>query len=461
MNASQIQQIVIVQKKFFNTGKTLSICYRITQLKRLKNALLKYETELANAIAQDLHRNSFDTFMSEIYICITEINTTIKNINQWASPTKIKNSLLTYSTTNYTYPQPYGIALIIAPWNFPIQLLIMPLIGAIAAGNCAVLKPSEFCKKTTTVLMKLFDTTFDPAFIKLIIGDKNLGQLLIEQEFDYIFFTGSPSVGKKIAKSVAEHLTPITLELGGKNPCIVDANVNIKQTAKKIAWAKFFNAGQNCMAPDYVLVNQTMKELFINEIILNIKEFYGKNTAQSDAYCRIINDQHYTRLEKLLHGRTIRYGGKANAMELYIEPTIIECNDFNDPLMLEEIFGPILPILHYNSIEDIILELQKMDKPLTLYLFSNDKKIQEKYINNSYSGTICINDLLVPMLNTQLPFGGLGKSGYGNYHGKKSFDTFSHYKSVSKVTSTIFSCIRFPPYGKLQKIFMKILKKCI
>ncbi|MGK7882870.1 MAG: aldehyde dehydrogenase family protein, partial [Crocosphaera sp.] len=347
--------------------------------------------------------------------------------------------------------QPKGVVLIISPWNYPISLAIMPLIGAISAGNCAIIKPSELSPNTSNILEKIINNNFDNRYLKVIQGGKETSEKLLKEKWDHIFFTGSPSVGKIVMQAAAKKLTPVTLELGGKSPCIVDKNINIQETAKRIVWGKFLNAGQSCIAPDYLLVNRSIKSQLLEAITQRIKEFYGEDPSKSTDYGRIINQYHFKRLSSLLTSGNIIIGGKIRPEENYISPTIIDNISPEFPIMEDEIFGPILPILDYNELEEAINFINKRPKPLAIYLFSNDKNQEEIVIRNTRSGGVGINDTLMQYAVLTLPFGGIGKSGIGSYHGKASFETFSHYKSVLKRSFWLETNLRFPPYkGKLK-----------
>ncbi|OGB84271.1 aldehyde dehydrogenase [candidate division TM6 bacterium RIFCSPHIGHO2_12_FULL_32_22] len=445
----QIEEIINKQREFFNSRKTININFRIEQLKKLKKLILNNQQEIIDAAKKDLNRPEDETFISEIFLCINEINFALKNIKNWTKLSRVKTPYYLWPSKSYTYAQPYGVTLIISPWNYPFQLTINPLIGAIAAGNCSILKPSEISQNSSKIIYKLFSENFDPEFIAVIEGGIPESEFLLQQKFDYIFFTGSPRVGKIVMKAAAENLTPLTLELGGKNPCIIDETSDLDLASKYIAWGKFLNAGQSCIAPDFLLISEKIKDNFIEKLIFYIKKFYGENSQQNKNYGRIINQKHLARLSELLKEGKIIYGGSFNDKDLYFEPTLIE-SDTN-----EEVFGPVLPIISFLDKKNIFDILKHNTKPLAIYLFSKDKKLQKKLIYNTSSGAICFNDLIIQVSNPNLPFGGIGNSGFGKYHGKYSFDAFSNKKAI------IYSRNRFNLNFRFSKIFTKLLKKIL
>src|SRR3990167_4565882 len=445
----QIEEIINKQREFFNSRKTININFRIEQLKKLKKLILNNQQEIIDAAKKDLNRPEDETFISEIFLCINEINFALKNIKNWTKLSRVKTPYYLWPSKIYTYAQPYGVTLIISPWNYPFQLTINPLIGAIAAGNCSILKPSEISQNSSKIIYKLFSENFDPEFIAVIEGGIPESEFLLQQKFDYIFFTGSPRVGKIVMKAAAENLTPLTLELGGKNPCIIDETSDLDLASKYIAWGKFLNAGQSCIAPDFLLISEKIKDNFIEKLIFYIKKFYGENSQQNKNYGRIINQKHLARLSELLKEGKIIYGGSFNDKDLYFEPTLIE-SDTN-----EEVFGPVLPIISFLDKKNIFDILKHNTKPLAIYLFSKDKKLQKKLIYNTSSGAICFNDLIIQVSNPNLPFGGIGNSGFGKYHGKYSFDAFSNKKAI------IYSRNRFNLNFRFSKIFTKLLKKIL
>ena len=441
------KQLIEEQRKHFATGKTKSLDYRLEQLKKLKQAILEQENSIVKALHQDLRKPELDSYLTEIRVSIQEIDYALKHLKKWAKPRRVKTNLEAFPSVAQIYPDPLGVVLIISPWNYPFALAISPLIGAIAAGNCAVLKPSESTPTVSQVIATLIQQTFSNAEIAVVEGDATVSQQLLAEKFDHIFFTGGTKIGQLVMEAAAKHLTPVTLELGGKSPCIVDTEIDLEETAKRIAWGKFFNAGQTCIAPDYLLVEQSIKEVLITKLQECIVNFYGTNPQTSPDYCRIVNERQFKRLQALLKDGDIVTGGQTDLAEKYIAPTLITNVSLESELMQEEIFGPILPILDYANLEDAIAFINQRPKPLALYLFSNNKSKQERILAATSSGGVCINDTIFQVGVIDLPFGGVGPSGMGAYHGKASFDTFSHYKSVLKKSFRFELNVRYPPYG--------------
>ena len=444
-----VKDIIRKQREFFATGKTKDVEWRIEQLKRLKQAIVAHQEAILNAVKADLGRPDFEAYFE--IASIADINYAIKHLKSWVKPKKVRAGIEQFPASAQIYPEPLGVVLIIAPWNYPFQLMISPLTGAIASGNCAVLKPSEIAANTSSVITDIIQKTFDPAYIAVVEGGVETSQALLEEKFDHIFFTGGTAIGKIVMQAAAKHLTPVTLELGGKSPCIVDSDVDLKHTAKRITWGKYLNAGQTCIAPDYLLVDRRIKSELLTEIKKCVDEFYGNDPAQSPDYGRIISHRHFERLEPLLKEGKIVIGGQSKPEEKYIAPTVIDGISWESPLMQEEIFGPILPVLEYEEIKDAIAQINARPKPLALYIFSKDEQMQQQVLQETSSGGVCINDTVMHVGVTDLPFGGVGDSGIGNYHGKASFDTFSHYKSVLKKGLWFDQNWRYPPYkeGKL------------
>lgn len=453
----EIKKIIESQKEFFSSGVTKDLRFRLNQLELLYNLIVNYEDEITNALYLDLNKSEYESYLTEIGFTLSEIRFIRKRLRQWAKPKKVKTTLSLFPAKSYIYSEPYGVTLIISPWNYPFQLSISPLIGAIAAGNCIVIKPSEYSINTSKILSKLINENFPSNYIKVIEGGIETNQLLLKEKFDYIFFTGSVNVGKIVMQEASKHLTPVTLELGGKSPCIVDKDADLKLAAKRIVWGKFVNAGQTCVAPDYLLVHSDVKEKLISLMIDEIQKMYYANKKIESYYPRIIHEKRFNHLLSLLDNENIIFGGVGNFNNLIIEPTIIDNVRFNSPVMQEEIFGPILPIITFESIEEVIKNVNEQDKPLALYIFSNSKKFQDTIINSISHGGGCINDTIMHLATPNLPFGGIGSSGIGSYHGKASFDTFSHKKSILK-RGKIDIALRYPPYNKSKKWLKRILK---
>lgn len=451
MEISNSHTVIEQQRLFFATQTTKSVRYRITLLKKLKKMLIDYEADILNALFQDLGKPPFEAYLSEIYPCLQEINILLKNLTCLTQAHPVKTPWPLWPIKSYVQAEPFGIVLIISPWNFPVQLLILPLIGALAAGNCAILKPSEHAPYTSNLIQLLIEKVFERSIVAVVPGGIPETEKLLQEKFDYIFFTGSPQVGRIIMQAAAQHLTPFTLELGGQNPCIVDKNVTISITAKRITWAKFYNAGQNCLAPNYLLIHKEVKKDFIAAMRNYIHSWYNPG------YARIINENHFERLSAFLQKGTIIVGGKTDRAQLYIEPTIIDVSQTNNVLITEEIFGPILPILTYQHIDEALAIINTQPKPLALYLFSTDKIVQQKITSETSSGSIGINDLLLQGINLNLPFGGVGLSGFGAYHGKYSFKTFSHYKSIIKNSLFCDNKFRYRPYTYMHTLYKRFL----
>lgn len=443
--------IVRKQRQFFNTGQTQNLFFRIELLKRLRDAILENESAIENALKEDLSKPLLETYTSEIGVCLEEIKYAIKHIKSWTKPKKIATPISLFPASSKVYSEPLGVVLIIGAWNYPFQLVISPLVGAIAAGNCAILKPSEMAANTSHLLADIIPKYFEPSVITVIEGGKEVTEQLLEEKFDHIFFTGSTQVGKIIMSAAAKHLTPVTLELGGKSPCIIDADTHLEYTARRIVWGKFINAGQTCVAPDYLLVDKKIKKDLLERIKQCIQDFYGATPETSPDYARIINQNHFNRLCELLNVGDIVVGGDTNPTELYIAPTVIDGMTFEDRVMQEEIFGPILPVIEYTNLSEAIALVNARPKPLALYFFSNNKQHQKQVLQETTSGGVCINDTIVHIAFPGLPFGGVGDSGMGRYHGKTSFEAFSHQRSVLNKSFLVDVKLRYAPYkGKLK-----------
>ncbi|WP_018757205.1 aldehyde dehydrogenase [Paenibacillus terrigena] len=446
------------QKAFFGTHQTKSLAFRKDALNKLGDAIRKYEQPIIQALKSDLNKSEFEAYSTEVGILLKEIRFFLKHLHTWARPKKVKTPLTHFGSKSSIYAEPYGVVLIIAPWNFPFQLAIAPLIGAIAAGNCAIIKPSELTPKTSEVIAALVQETYAEEYIAVVQGDVGASQALLREKTDYIFFTGSIPVGKVIMEAAAKHLTPVTLELGGKSPCIVHKDANLKLAAKRIAWGKFMNAGQTCVAPDYIYVHRSVKASLITHLKDAIQQLYGANPLDNENYTRVVSDKHFMRLEAMLHEGTLVAGGRSNRDTLRIEPTILTDVTANDLVMQDEIFGPILPILEYDRIEDVLQEIDSCSKPLALYIFSENREIQQQVLTHASFGGGCVNDTVYHFTTPYLPFGGVGSSGMGNYHGKAGFDLFSHRKSVLRQTTLFDIPFRYPHIKdglKRIKMFLK------
>ena len=453
-----LKSIINNQIDYFNSRKTLNINFRIQLLKSLKKEIELNEKEIENALFKDLGKSEGESYLTELHFIYSELNIAIKNIDKWVKRKSVRSSLLNFPSSDYIIAQPYGITLHISPWNYPFQLSIAPLIGAIAAGNTVILKPSEYSINTSLVLEKIIDNVFPEDLVKVIQGGPEEATELLNYRWDYIFFTGSLNVGKIVAEKAAKFLTPTTLELGGKNPCIIDETASIKVTAKRIVWGKFINCGQTCIAPDFLIVNEKIKNKLVNEIINQIKHIYGDDAQVSDSYGRIISKKHIDFLSSLLNNENIIYGGKIDSENKYFEPTLVEITDFNSNLMKQEIFGPILPIYKYKDFNEIDEIIRRYKDPLALYIFTKKRKFGEKFLNNYSFGGGAINDTVVHIANDRLPFGGVGNSGMGKYHGESTFKTFSHFKPYISKPFWIDLPLRYPPFKKKISFLKKVLK---
>lgn len=445
-----VNNIINEHQKFYNKQKTRSIEFRINQLNILRNGIEKYQNKLIEALYKDLGKSEFEAYTTEIGYVLNSIRYAIKNLKRWAKPKKVRTPIYLMPSKSYIMSEPYGTVLIIGPYNYPFQLLIEPLVGAMAAGNCVVLKPSENVPNVSRVITEMISTIFDENYIRCIEGGIETNTSLTNGKFDYIFFTGSVSVGKIVMESAAKNLVPVTLELGGKSPVIVDESSNLKIAANRIIWGKTINAGQTCVAPDYIVVHESVKKEFVKELKNSIEKFYGEDILNNKDFGRIVNERHFNRLKNILEEEkeNIIYGGKNNKDERFIEPTLIETSSWKSPSMSEELFGPILPIITYNNLDEAIENIKKMSKPLALYLFTTNKTVEEKVLTEISSGGVCINDTITHLINPKLPFGGVGHSGIGSYHGKYSFDTFSHKRSVVSKSMKINMTMLFPPYNE-------------
>jgi len=457
-DSSTYESLFTKHTSYFLSGKTRDVKTRISNLKLLKSAILSHENEISDALFRDLGKSKFETYATETGFVLEEIRYHISHLKRWAKPQKSCTPITNFPASSYTVSEPLGTVLIISPWNYPFQLLIAPLIGAISAGNTAILKPSEISSNTSKILKKIINTTFDSDYIHILEGDAKVTQSLLKLSFDHIFFTGSPHVGRIIMQEAAKKLIPVTLELGGKSPCIIDSEVNIKLAAKRITWGKFLNAGQTCIAPDYILVNSKVKKEFLNELRNVIVEFFGKEASKSPDYPRIISEANIERLSVLTENTDIYYGGNYSKVDRYFEPTIVDNVKLEMPIMKQEIFGPILPIITFNDISEVIDIVNSMPKPLALYFFSKSKRNQKKIVDNISAGGVTINDTVMHIASNKLPFGGVGNSGIGSYHGRFSFDTFSNKKPVVYKGTWLDIPIRYAPYGNKLKILKWLMR---
>ncbi|MDC7721005.1 MULTISPECIES: aldehyde dehydrogenase [Priestia] len=426
------QELTKKQLSFFNSGKTKDVAFRIETLKKLRDLVVRHEDDILKAVKADLNKPEMEAKRAEVGLVLSEIDFAVENLAEWAAPKEVETPSTHAGAKSYIYQDPYGLALVIAPWNYPFQLAVSPVVGAIAAGNCVVLKPSELTPHTSSLLAKMFNENFPEEYLTVVEGEVETSTALLKENFDYIFFTGSTMVGKIVAEAAAKHLTPVTLELGGKSPTIVHEDANIEEAAKRIARGKFANAGQTCVAPDYILVQRNVKD----ELLANLKQVvtntYGEDVSQNLDFPHVVSEKHFDRLNSFLTNGDIVFGGKTDRSRLFIEPTVLDNISWEDNVMQDEIFGPILPVIVYDEISEVIEAIVKRPKPLALYLFSEDEAIQDHILNSVSFGGGSINDTINHMTSHYLPFGGVGDSGMGAYHGKASFDTFSHAKSILK-----------------------------
>lgn len=434
------------------------IAFRKESLKKLLHNIIENEEAIIKALYDDFKKPAFEAVLTETNYVISDLKETIKNIDSWAKPKRVFPSFLNFPSSDYVYSEPYGNVLILSPWNYPFQLALCPLVAAVAAGNKVTLKPSELTPNTSNIISKIITETFAVKDVVVVTGDATIAQELLNQRWDYIFFTGSVAVGKIVAKAAAENLTPATLELGGKSPCIVDETANLELSARRIVWGKIINAGQTCVAPDYILVHHKMKDTFVKLLIQEIQKALGTNPEESSDFARIINFKNWERQLRLLENQEILFGGQSNKETLYLAPTLLDEPKMDSLVMTEEIFGPILPILSYESKADIEKIISSFEKPLSLYLFSQNKSFIDEVLQKYSFGGGCINDTVIHLANNRLPFGGVGNSGMGAYHGKLSFDIFSHKKAIVKKGTWLDLPMRYAPYKDKLKTIQKILK---
>ena len=455
---NQIKELIEKQRAYFNTGNTRPVKFRKKKIKALKKEIKAKEQAIIDALRKDFGKSGYESYITEIGLVYEEINDTLTLLSDWAEPRLVGTPMTQFVGTSYVHRVPHGVSLIIGPWNYPFQLAILPAIGAVAGGNTCILKPSELTENTAVVIAEIIEAVFEEGHVAVVQGGVETSTALLAEKFDYIFFTGSEYVGKIVARAAAEYLTPITLELGGKSPCIVDKDADLKVAAKRIVWGKFINAGQTCVAPDYLLVHKDVKDKFLPLMKEACKAFYGDNPKTSGDLARIINRKNFDRLSRFLDEGELIMGGESDAAELYIAPTILDKISWNDTIMQEEIFGPILPVLTFTDLEEEIIRLNNHPRPLSLYYFSRNRRKQKRIVEAVNFGGGCINDTLVHVGNPKLPFGGTGSSGIGAYHGRASFETFTRQKSIMKKATWIDVPLRYPPYKSKLSVVKKIMK---
>jgi aldehyde dehydrogenase (NAD+) len=455
----EISNLVKKQREFYFTNETLDISFRKAQLKKLKESILKHEDDLKEALLDDLGKSGAESFLTEIGITLKEISFMEKNLKKLMRNRKVKTSLKDFPAKSFVSPHPYGVVLVMSPWNYPVMLTFCPLIGAIGAGNTCVVKPSEFSVNTSKIIDLIIKETFNPKYVACILGGVEVSQNILNKKFDYIFFTGGKVVGRIVMEKASKFLTPISLELGGKSPCIVDETSNIKVAAKRIAFGKFLNVGQTCVAPDYLYIHEAVKDEFMKHFKLSLDEMYTQNPFESENLGKIINQKHFDRLSKLLEGQDVLIGGKTDPKNLRILPTVLDNVTHDNKIMQEEIFGPILPVLTYENIDNVLNYINQQPSPLAFYLFTSKKAVEKRVLANCNFGGGCINDTVMHVASETLPFGGVGESGMGNYHGTASFETFSHYRSIMKKDTWLDLPIRYAPYTKIKDKIIKLFMR--
>jgi aldehyde dehydrogenase (NAD+) len=457
MNMQTAAETVQKQREFFLTHGTKDVSFRKKNLEALLACIQKYEGRILEALHADLHKHPFEAYGTEIGIVLEELKYQIRHLHRFARPKRKFNNLLNFPGTSQIIPQPYGVVLVMAPWNYPFQLLMNPLIGAMAAGNCVVLKPADYSRNTGAVMAAMIRECFDEKYVAVFTGGREVNSLLLEERYDAIFFTGSPSLGKIVMEKAARYLTPVILELGGKSPCIVDQDANIEVAARRIIFGKFLNAGQTCIAPDYLFVHKSMKDRLLEAMKACLTRFYTADPMTSPSYGRIINARQFERLTLLMACGTIYSGGRTDAASLYIEPTLLVDVKPEDPVMNEEIFGPVFPVMEFNRIDTVIDYINRRERPLAFYYFSESRQQQQDILNRTTAGGSCINDTMMHLSDPALPFGGVGNSGMGRYHGKYSFDAFSHFRSVLKKSTRLDIPIRYAPYTRWGIKLLKLI----
>lgn len=459
MTEAQIKKIVNEQRSYFYTGATLPVDVRVQALNRLKSCIIKMEGQINEAVKKDLGKSAFETYMCETGLVLSEISYMLKHIYSYAKEKTVFTPLAQFHSRSYKKPSPYGVTLIMSPWNYPFLLTIDPLVDAIAAGNTVVVKPSAYSPYTSEVISEIISECFDEKYVAVITGGRAENTYLLHEHFDYIFFTGSQAVGKEVMRHASEHLTPVTLELGGKSPCIIEKTANLRLAAKRVVFGKYLNCGQTCVAPDYIYCDRSIKERFIKEVKKQIQRQYGKRPLERENYGKIINEKHFDRICELIDPEKVVCGGHADRTKLQIEPTVMDNVTFADAVMQEEIFGPVMPVLTYDSLDEAIRNISSMPHPLALYIFTNDRSAAKKITARCSFGGGCINDTIIHLATSEMGFGGFGESGMGAYHGKDGFDTFTHYKSIVDKKTWLDLPMRYQPYKqfneKLIRMFLK------
>ena len=451
-----IESIVSAQYAYFAKGETLSVPFRKAALKKLRSGLLARENEINAALLKDLNKSASESYMCEVGMTLAELNYVLAHLDRWARRHPVLTPLAQFHARSFTVHNPYGVVLIMSPWNYPFMLTMEPLIGALAAGNCCVVKPSAYAPATSAVIREIIGSCFPAEYVCVVEGGRRENQALLDQRFDYIFFTGGVTVGREVMRKAAEHLTPVSLELGGKSPCIVDATAKLDLAAKRLAFGKLLNCGQTCVAPDYLLIDRKVKDEFLGYLKKHIAAMIGDDALNNSQYVRMISRRHYDRVMGLIDPAKVVFGGRGNPDSLHIQPTIMDGVTADDAVMQEEIFGPILPVIAYDSIDEAIALINEREHPLALYLFSEDKVIQDRFLKSVPFGGGCINDTIIHLATSRMGFCGVGQSGMGAYHGKRSFDTFSHEKSIVNKSTWMDLPVRYMPYGKVKDKLLRI-----
>lgn len=459
MTESEIRECIENQRRFFYEGETFPVKNRIQKLKTLKECILIHETEITEALKEDLGKSAYESYMCEIGLVLSELTHMIKNVEEYADKQVVHTPISQFAAKSYKKPVPYGVVLVMSPWNYPFLLSLDPLIDAVAAGNTVVLKPSAYSPASTRIVKQIVEECFDPSWVAVVTGGREENETLLDQKFDYIFFTGSQHVGKEVMAKAAGHLTPVTLELGGKSPCIVDRKCNLKLAARRIVFGKFLNCGQTCVAPDYILCDKKVKDKLVRQIFRQIRRQYSDKPLTNENYGKIINEKHFRRLIGLIDKEKVVFGGNTNSDTLQIEPTVMDQVSYEDAVMQEEIFGPILPILTYETLDEAIEIVNSKAHPLALYVFTSKRKTADRIMERCSFGGGCINDTLIHLATSEMGFGGFGESGMGAYHGEEGFRTFTHYKSIVDKKTWIDMSVRYQPYKESDtKKLRKFLK---
>lgn len=452
----QAEELVKKQRSYFRTGRTLSVRYRAEALDRLERAILRYEPELYRALASDLGKSRAEAYMCEVGLTLSELRYVRKHLRRWSRDRRVRTPLAQFHGKSFTVQEPYGVVLIMSPWNYPVLLTLEPLVGALAAGNCCVVKPSAYSPETSRVMAELLGEAFSGEYVAVVEGGRQENQDLLNQKFNYIFFTGGVNVGKTVMEKASAHLTPVTLELGGKSPCIIDHTANLKLAARRLAFGKYLNCGQTCVAPDYVLVERSAKEPFMEYLKKEIASMYGMDPLQNPDYGKMVNRKHFDRVRSLIDEEKLAYGGACREETLQIAPTVMDRVTKEDAVMQEEIFGPVLPVLTVESVDEAYEFVKNRPEPLALYIFTQDRTIERRFLEEVPFGGGCVNDTIIHLATSHMGFGGVGNSGMGSYHGRKSFETFSHEKSIVKKYTWMDMPLRYQPYNALKEKLVRM-----